>query len=191
MFSSYIEQPVNCRFEGQDADEKILLLLRAHPITNLSWIITAILLFITPFFIPGVLRLINFDLSTIPTQFEIVFLIINYLLVLTIMFEGFLHWYFNVYIVTEKNIVDVDFHSLLFKSIDVAPLRNIEDTSSSMGGIMSSIFHYGDVIIQTAGATKNIDFYAVPKPHQVADFILDETHKILGRGRHANNNHPV
>ena len=185
MFSAYIERPLNCRFEGQDPGEKILLLLRAHPITNLKWIISAVLLFFGPFFIPIVLRFLNLDLSTIPQTFAIVFLIINYLVVLIIAFEGFLYWYFNVYIVTEKNIVDVDFHSLLFKNIDVAPLRNIEDTASSMGGILNSIFHYGNVFIQTAGAAKNIDFHAVPRPHHVADFILDEAHKIYGRGRDA------
>ena len=81
--------------------------------------------------------------------------------------------------------MDVDFHSLLFKNIDVAPLRNIEDTSSSMGGILNAIFHYGDVFIQTAGNSRNIDFHSVPRPHQVADFILDEAHKIYGKGRDA------
>ena len=185
MFSAYIERPARYRFEGQDTNEKILLLLRAHPITTLGWIITAVLLFFGPFFIPKAFQLLNLDLSTIPQSFEIIFLIINYLLVLIIVFEGFLHWYFNVYIVTDKNIIDVDFHSMLFKNIDVAPLRNIEDTSSSMGGILSSVFHYGDVFIQTAGATKNIDLLSVPKPHRVADFILDEAHKIYGRGRDA------
>ena len=185
MFSSYIEHPANFRFEGQDPDEKIFLLLRAHPITNLSWIIAASLLFIAPFFIPKALQILDLDLSMVPQNLPILFLIINYLLVLAIVFEGFLHWYFNVYIVTEKNIVDVDFHSLLFKNIDVAPLRNIEDTSSSMGGILNSVFHFGNVFIQTAGATKNIDFHAVPRPHHVADFILDEAHKIYGKGRDA------
>lgn len=182
MFSSYVERPINCRFEGQDPQEKILLLLRAHPITNLNWIIPAILLFITPFFVPKVLLLLNLDLSSIPQSFSfrIVFLIINYLLVLIITFEGFLYWYFNVYIVTDKNIVDVDFHSVLFKNIDVAPLRNIEDASSSMGGLLNAIFHYGHVFIQTAGTSRNIDFISVPRPHQVADFILDEVHKIYG-----------
>jgi len=172
--------PQNCRFEGQDAAEKILLLLRAHPITNLSWIIPAILLFIAPFFIPQVLALLNLNLSQLPWSFRIVFLMINYLLVLVIILEGFLYWYFNVYVVTDKNIVDVDFHSVLFKNIDVAPLRNIEDTSSSMGGLLNSIFHYGHVFIQTAGTSRNIDFASVPRPHQVADFILDEAHKLYG-----------
>lgn len=189
MFSSYIENPTNCNFEGQDADEKILLLLRAHPVTNLQWIIPAILIFFAPFFIPKVLFLINLDLSAIPQSFAMVFLIINYLLVLAITFEGFLYWYFNVYIVTSKNIVDVDFHSILFKNIDVAPLRNIEDTSSSMAGILSATFNYGNVFIQTAGTSRNIDFHAVPRPHQVADFILDESHKIHGRGINASH-HP-
>ena len=185
MFPAYVERPTNCRFERQDTDEKILLLLRAHPITNLKWIIPAILLFFVPFFIPRAFRIFNLDLSTIPQSFGLVFLIINYLLVLTIVFEGFLYWYFNVYIVTDKNIVDVDFHSILFKNIDVAPLRNIEDTSSSMAGILNSIFHYGHVFIQTAGAARNIDLGSVPRPHHVADFILDEAHKIYGRGRDA------
>lgn len=180
MFPAFEENPQNCRFEGQDSDEKILLLLRAHPITNLGWIIPAALLFFLPFFIPQVLSFVNLNPSTVPPSHGIVFLIINYLLILTIAFEGFLHWYFNVYIVTDKNIVDVDFHSILFKNIDVAPLRNIEDTSSSMGGILNSIFHYGNVFIQTAGASRNIDLHSVPRPHHVADFILDEAHKRYG-----------
>ncbi len=190
MFSSYLENPTHCRFENQDADEKILLLLRAHPITNLSWIIPSILLFMAPFFIPKILSFFNLGLVDFPQPFEIVFLIINYLLVLIIVFEGFLHWYFNVYIMTDKNIIDVDFHSALFKNIDVAPLRNIEDTSSSMGGLLNSIFHYGNVTIQTAGAAKNIELESVPRPHYIADFILDEAHKIYGKGRNANH-HPV
>ena len=180
MFPSYVESPTHYRFEGQDPQEKILLLLRAHPITNLKWIIPAILLFFFPFLLPIALGFLNIDLSPLPQAFELAFSIINYLIVLVIIFEGYLGWYFNVYIVTDKNIIDVDFNSLLYKNIDVAPLRNIEDTSSSIGGILQVIFHYGNVFIQTAGASRNIDFLDVPRPHQVADFILDETHKIHG-----------
>lgn len=185
MLHSYVEHPVNFRFEGQDPNEKILLLLRAHPITNLNWIIGALVLFFLPFFMPVILKILNLDLAGIPSNLPVLFLIINYLLVLVIVFEGFLQWYFNVYIVTEKNIVDVDFHSLLFKNIDVAPLRNIEDTSSSMGGIFNSIFHYGNVFIQTAGNARNIDFHSVPRPHHVADFILDRAHEQYGKDRNA------
>lgn len=177
MVSDYIENPKDCRFEGQDPDEVILLLLRPHPITNLGWILTSLSLIFLPMIVSFVLMLLKIDTSFVPPMFIVTFLIINYLLVLLIVFEGFLYWYFNVYIITDKNIVDVDFHSILFKNIDVAPLSNVEDVSSSMGGLTQSVFHYGNVFVQTAGATKNIDLINVPLPHKVADFILDETHK--------------
>ena len=180
MFSSYVENPTHCSFEGQNPEEKILLLLRAHPITNLGWIFLTLLTLSLPFIIPRFLPFLGIQTNSIPSSYWFVFLIMDFLLALTIIFEGFLYWYFNVYIVTTKNIIDVDFHSILFKNIDVAPLRNIEDTSSSMGGILHSIFHYGNVFIQTAGTSRNIDFINVPRPHHVADFILDEAHKIYG-----------
>lgn len=175
--SAYTENPQNCSFEGQEADEKTLLLLRAHPITNLPWIILAIFLFFLPFFLPTILSFSTLDLSFVPQSFRLTFLLINYLLTLVVVFEGFLFWYFNVYIVTDKNIVDVNFHSILFKNIYVVPLKNVVDISSSMGGLLQAIFHYGNVFVQTAGATKNIDFIDVPMPHRVADFILDHAHK--------------
>ena len=185
MFRSYEENPQHYHFTGQDPTEKILLLLRAHSVTNLKWIVPSVILFFLPFFASRIMDAIGFGISSLPDNYKIVFLIINYLLVLIITFEGFLNWYFNVYIVTDKNIVDVDFHSILFRNIDVAPLRNIEDTSSSQGGILHSIFNYGDVLIQTAGNSRNIDLDSVPRPHLVADFILDEAHKIYGKGRDA------
>lgn len=180
MFPAYLENPQNCRFEGQDPDENILLLLRAHPIINLSWIIPAFLLILFPLSLPLLFSFLKLDISFLPPLYRLAFIVINYLMVSVISFEGLLYWYFNVYIISDKNIIDVDFHSILFKNIDMAPLSNVEDVSSSMGGLSQSIFHYGNVFVQTAGATKNIDFISVPMPHKVADFILDESHKIKG-----------
>lgn len=180
MFSSYVENPTNIRFEGEDADERILLLLRAHPITNLSWILSAGTLALFPFFVPSIFLLLEINLSLIPQIYINALLIINYLLVLVIIFEGFLQWYFNVSILTNKRIVDVDFISLLRKNIDLAPLSQIQEANSSSGGLLPMIFHYGDVFVQTAGARVAIDFHNVPEPHKVADRIMDEAHKITG-----------
>ncbi len=182
MFPSYVENPTNCRFEGQDPEEQILLLLRAHPTTNLRWIVLAILLFFVPFLVPWMLSFFNLPADLLPESYSLVLVLVNFLLIMTVVFEGFLNWYFNVYIVTNKNVVDIDFHSILYKNIDVAPLRNIEDTSSSMSGILNSVFHYGNVLMQTAGSARNIDFLSVPNPHKVADFVLDNVHRSHGGG---------
>jgi hypothetical protein len=178
MFPSYIANPNNIKFHGQDSGETILLLLRAHPITNLTWIVPAVLIFFLPFFFPDFLSLLRVDLTALPFFYLIALVVINYLLVLVIVFEGFLSWYFNAYIITSKNLVDVDFHSLLYNNIDLTPLENVEDANSSQGGLFGSIFNYGHVFVRTAGAAPLIDFHNVPMPHRVADFIIDESHKV-------------
>lgn len=177
MFPSYIDHPKNCKFEGQDSDEIILLMLRAHPITNLGWIIPALIFFILPFITTKTVSLLGFSTNFVPETVALSFLIINYLLVLVISFEGFLHWYFNVTLITNKKVVDVDFNSLLYKSVSLAPLDKIEETDSTITGFLGTIFHYGDVTIQTAGAKVAIEMVKIPKPAIVADLILDLTQK--------------
>ncbi|TSC63815.1 MAG: Uncharacterized protein G01um101493_324 [Microgenomates group bacterium Gr01-1014_93] len=177
MISAYLENPKNHVFQGQDPDEKILLLLRAHIITNLSWIIPAIFIFLIPFFLPQAAAFLGFDLFSLPQTYLTAFLVINYLLVLIISFEGFLYWYFNVNIITNKRIVDIDFYSILFKNIDFAPLSDIQQASSSIAGVLGLIFNFGNVGVQTAGATIEVDFKNIPNPDKVADFISDLSEK--------------
>lgn len=173
MFSAYIERPVSCRFEGQDPDEKILLLLRAHPIINLSWMALAVLVFILPFIVPKIAPYVGFSLASVPQNFLIIGLIINYLLVLVIVFEGFLNWYFNATLITNEKIIDMDFEYLLYKAVDLAPLSKIEETDSVTAGFLGTIFNFGNVKIQTAGATVAIEMHNIPRPAIVADMILD------------------
>lgn len=173
MFPSYIEHPQKCLFEGQDPNEKILLLLRAHPITNIPWVVLAIFIFAVPFVMPAFIPLTGVDLTLIPQTFVTILLIINYLLVLTLVFEGFLNWYFNVTIITNEKVVDIDFEHLLYKGVDLAPLSKIEETDSVTAGIIGTIFNFGNVSVQTAGAKVAIEMKNVPKSAMVADMILD------------------
>ncbi len=184
ILASYLENPKNLFFEGQDEDEKVLLVLRAHPITNIGWILFALTIFLLPFFVPKIINLMGVTLPVIDEEIVTGFLLINYLLVLVIIFEGFLHWYFNVSILTDKKILDVDFESLLYKKIDLAPLSNVEETDSHVKGIFGTFFNFGDVSVQTAGASVGIDLKNVPMPHQVSDRILDEAHLFKKGGKH-------
>ena len=174
MFSSYVENPDN-RFEGQDPDEQITLLLRSHPITNLPWIFWALVLSFMPFILPVVAAALGLSGPTnLPSSYYTAILIINYLLVWIIIFEGFLNWYFNVYILTNKRVMDITFSSILLKSVDLAPLENVEEADSTTSGLLGTIFNFGDVAIQTAGAKVAVHMIKVPNPSQVADLVLDK-----------------
>ena len=100
-------------------------------------------------------------------------IILWYLFVIAYILEKFLSWYFNVYIITNYRIIDTDFYSLLFKHISEARYNRIEDITYTQGGILQSIFDYGDVSIQTAAEVPEIRFELVPQPSRVVR-VLDE-----------------
>lgn len=166
--ASFATRPLGVRFETQAEEEEIVLLLRKHWLTNVPWLIIGVLLIIAPL----LLRWFPL-LSFLPTRYQLVALLLWYLLMTVIIFERFLTWYFNVYIITDERIVDVDFHSLIYKEISDAKIDRIQDITYRVGGAIRTLFHYGDVYIQTAGAEPNFEFLAVPRPEQVVK-ILDE-----------------
>jgi len=161
-------------FETQEADEEIILLLRAHGITNIAWIIAVIFLalfgfagFVGSFFIPSELNL-PFD-----SRDYAIFLIVWWLLLSGFALQRYLAWYFNVNIITNKKIVDVDFLHLFYKQISETSLENVQDITHRTVGFLQNHFDYGDVVIQTAGETQNFEFLSVPDPDGVQKKILE------------------
>ena len=102
------------------------------------------------------------------------FLIINYLIVIVIVFEGFLNWYFNVNILTNERLIDMDFNSLLLYNQDMATLDDIQEVSPRRAGLLGLIFDLGDVEVQTAGAKVGIEMIKVPRPFEVGDLIIEQ-----------------
>ena len=50
--AAFCYYPDSANFVEADNEEKIVLILRRHPITNIKWILTAILMILAPFFVP-------------------------------------------------------------------------------------------------------------------------------------------
>ncbi len=167
------DNPVNIKYSQQEADEYIELLLRQHKITNVPWIIVAILGIILPFLLPFVDALFFGFLPQIPKEILMAALILWYLLVMAYILEHFLYWYFNVYIVTNLHLVDVTMSSLLSKTTTEVFLKDVESAKTKVAGIFGSLFNFGDVIIETAAERQNIQFIAVPRPDLVAERIQD------------------
>lgn len=157
--------PASQLFESQAQDEKVILLLRAHIITNLPWIVAAFILALLP------LVLINFNfLAFVEIEFNFPFsaafglVLLWYFFVFAFVFQQFLSWYFNVYIVTSERVVDFDFYQLFYKRVSSAELDKVEDVTISTGGIPQLIFNYGNVFIQTAAEVVEFEFIRVPHP---------------------------
>jgi hypothetical protein len=156
----------NIHFETQEPEEEILLILRKHWLTNIPWF----LLGLTLFFAPLVLTFFPL-LDSFPPRFQFIFVVFWYLVLLMFVYEQFLSWFFNLSIITDERIIDVDFINLTSKKISDAELDKIQDVTFTNNGVFGTIFNYGDVIVQTAAEMPEFVFEAVPQPASVANIL--------------------
>ena len=169
-FSALILNPKGINFQDQDKDEEVILLLRRHWVTNVPWILVGSLMLLAPFLLAFFLPLLTIQLSLAMIVIGVVFW---YLFSFGYLFVNFLIWYFNAHLVSNKRILDIDFHGLTYKEVSFAYLDKIQDINLRVGGFIRHIFDYGDVFIQTAGTEPNFDFNDIPKPAFVADKLTD------------------
>lgn len=180
-FNAFAAKPISTHFATQEAEEQLVLLLRRHPITQVGWILLAIVAAIIPMFID-----IGGFFSFLPPEFAIAINFLWYIGVLVFIFQSFLSWYYNVFIITDERVVDVDFVSMLYRNISSAKIGNIEDVTATASGALHTVFDYGTVTIQTAGAKPEIEFEDVPRPNSIVELFNEllaeeELEEIEGR----------
>ena len=116
---------------------------------------------------------------SIPPGYIVVAPLLWYLFTFGFALSNFLHWYFNVYIVTDKRVVDIDWYSLLYKQLSSTDLDKIQDVTYKQGGILDSFFDFGTVLVQTAGTEPNFEFEEVPQP----EHVVRQINEIVGQNK--------
>ena len=156
-------EPRGVNFVDKSRDENALVVIRRHPVTNIPWVV----LTLTMFFI--VSPALHFGwLGFLGSGLQAVVIYAWLMLALLVAWSGMLSWYFNVNIISDKRVVDIDLHDLIYREVSDAQLEKIEDVTHSMGGLIGIVFNFGDVYIQTAGTKPQIEFLKVSHPAQIA-----------------------
>lgn len=168
-FSSLLIKPHVFNFEERNDSEEIILVARQHWFTNVFWILVTFVLVLIPLTLFSSYPLLSF----LPANYQFITIIFWYLASFVYAFEKFLTWYFNVYIVTNERIVDIDFNNLLIKKYSEAQLDMIQDVSSSVIGAIPTMFNYGDVLIQTASEVNQFVFGRVPNPEKIIKLLQE------------------
>lgn len=89
------------------------------------------------------------------------------------MLTNFVTWFYNVGIVTTKQIIDIDFDDIMYREVAKVHIQDIIDAEYHQGGFLHSFFNYGDVFVQTEGLKPNFEFLSIPKPDNTTDIIID------------------
>ena len=76
-------------------------------------------------------------------------------------------------LVTDRSLVQILQKSLFIRKISRLSMSNVEDVSAEERGMLSTIFNYGTIIVQTAGTLDNFIFPYCPTPTKYADQIIE------------------
>jgi hypothetical protein len=99
------------------------------------------------------------------------FIGIFYLFVLSFSTVAWMNYYFDIVIVTNRRLAEVEQVTLFNRSLQEVDLRRIEDITVRVKGFLPTLLGYGTVEIQTAGTERNFLFVQIPQPYLVAKNI--------------------
>ena len=93
------------------------------------------------------------------------------ILVLLYAINKYLLWLLNVYLVTNKRLVNVGYLNLLNKKVLESPLAKILNVSFSCKGLWQSLFDFGNVEVQVEGLHEAIKLKNIAHPAKAKDFL--------------------
>jgi len=166
--SSFISFPANTTFLGKEKDENVILVIRSHWMSYFKYIASAVLVLILPTVIALFIPTLNTNIMLLISIF-----LMSILLAMSLGIYSFLMWYYNVNIITDRRVIDIDFKSIFSHTSSEARLEKIEDVTSQQSESFTNILDIGTVHIQTAGTNAFIEFDNIPKPREVQDILSD------------------
>jgi hypothetical protein len=177
LFSAFKKDPDGVDFSDKDAEEKIILFIRRSFITNIRWIFFGVLFLIIPLLFPLLFKFLPNPLPILPGKFYLFLSAFYYLVVATYWYINFISWYYNISLVTDKRVIDIDFSNLVYKDVAATKINLVQDVSFSQIGAIRTFFDYGDVLVQTAGTLDNFIFESAPQPENIVHITED----LIGR----------
>ncbi len=150
--------------------EEVRHVTRRHILTMFPGLFLGLVLIVLPFFL--IFPLFSWGVLGVALFF------IAVLLGISSAVRTLLLWDADILIVTTLRLVDVDQRGLFSRIVSEAPLDAVQDVSWSRRGVIQTIFRIGNLKVQTAGATANIEAHNIPHPEQVHELINDLRHVL-------------
>jgi hypothetical protein len=166
-------------FPGQIEGEKVLFFTRRHPLSFLGMVAIAIGMLVLPiagFFIFGIAGLAISSFGT-----KLIFAIFGayILFVMGFFLVAWINYYYDVVIITDNRVVEISQEALFTRRVAEANLVDVEDVNAEVKGILNTLFHFGTVNVQTAGAAENFEFLSLPNPYRISKMISDLHQKTV------------
>lgn len=157
--------------------EHVVLEARKHWILFLAELLPFAIAAVLPFALPKFLEIAPplaqyaslFDYSTLLAR---TVLGVWLLIVWTSAWGSFTRYFLNAWVLTNKRIVDIEQRNYFNREVSSLFLPRVQDVTTNVVGLFQSLLGFGNINVQTAGATDEFHMKGIPRPEQVRDIIL-------------------
>ena len=98
-------------------------------------------------------------------------------------FTAWTSHYLDIWIVTDRRIVDIDQKGLFHREISTLRMEKVQDVTFETNGIVATVFGFGDVHVQTAGESEGFVIRGVAEPERIKNLIVKHIDKTVEHGR--------
>lgn len=84
------------------------------------------------------------------------------------------NYYLDVWVVTNKRILDIEQHGLFSRDLSDFRLDRIQDVTIEVKGIIPTLLRFGDIHVQTAGEAREFIIRHIPHPYRARDILIKE-----------------
>lgn len=104
--------------------------------------------------------------------FVVAVVLISAIALIILVAATYIYWQ-NRLIISDKNLTEILQNGLFSRQVTELSMANVEDVSADRKGIFQTVFNYGDLLIQTAGAQNKLRFVYCPNPGYYGKIILN------------------
>lgn len=160
---------------GSTLQESKITILRAHWITLIPVTLSTLIVLLLPFL--GYIGFQQFNPELFAEEWRFTLYVLGasifFLYGLLFCFQTFIDYWLDVFIVTDKRVLDIEQSGLFSRTVSELRMYRIQDVTAEVKGFIHTIFDYGNIHIQTAGEKQRFEFIDVAHPNQMAKMIID------------------
>ncbi len=164
-------------------DEKLLIIVRHHWFILLKQVFGILVLFLIPFIVVPLAGLFIMQSGVPAAKLGASFGFLGSawaLICWQLLFVKWTDYYYDVWIVTNFRIIDIDQQGLFKRNVaSILNLDHIQDIDYELHGILGNLLSFGHFSVQTAGSRNEFDFDDAASPAYVERVNRDAQEELL------------
>lgn len=157
-----------------EENEKIIMIVRKHWFAIVVEMIASLAMILGPIIFFFLMEGELFKELTLKNLYLLLFIYFIYLtFVWAFMIIAWLNYYLDIWIITDKRIVNIDQKRLFSREVSSLRLDNIQDITIEMYGIINTILKIGNIQVQTSSSEVEFNLYQAINPENVKHIIME------------------